>query len=248
MTNQTTLIIGANSTIAKALALQVIGESDSNIKNNLIVITRDTEFYQHKQFNNSKIINIKDYQESSIKNVISEINTDKTVLITQVFICHGLLHNDTISPEKRLQEFSAESFTEVLTANTITPILWIKNLTSTLKSKNPCKVVIFTARVGSISDNKTGGWYSYRASKAALNMLLKSTAVELSRTTKNIKLVSFHPGTTDTPLSKPFQKNVPEEKLFSSTFVACQLIKILEQIKLDGEVSFIDWQGKDIPW
>ena len=244
MTNQTTLIIGANSAIAKALALQVIKESDTK----LIVVTRDTSFYQHEQFNNSKVISIKDYQESSISTVVQEISKDKTTSINQVFICHGLLHNNNINPEKRLQEFSAESFTEILTANTITPLLWLKNLVPILKGKQPCKVVVFSARVGSISDNKIGGWYSYRASKAAVNMLLKSAAVELSRTAKNIKLISFHPGTTDTPLSKPFQKNVPESKLFTSEFVAKQLLQIVSENEVDGEASFLDWQGKTIPW
>ena len=244
MTNQTTLIIGANSAIAKALALQVIKESDTK----LIVVTRDTSFYQHEQFNNSKVISIKDYQESSISTVVQDISKDKTTSINQVFICHGLLHNNNINPEKRLQEFSAESFTEILTANTITPVLWLKNLVPILKGKQPCKVVVFSARVGSISDNKIGGWYSYRASKAAVNMLLKSAAVELSRTAKNIKLISFHPGTTDTPLSKPFQKNVPESKLFTSEFVAKQLLQIVSENEVDGEASFLDWQGKTIPW
>ena len=244
MTNQTTLIIGANSAIAKALALQVIKESDTK----LIVVTRDICFYQHEQFNNSKVISIKDYQESSISTVVQEISKDKTTSINQVFICHGLLHNNNINPEKRLQEFSAESFTEILTANTITPVLWLKNLVPILKGKQPCKVVVFSARVGSISDNKIGGWYSYRASKAAVNMLLKSAAVELSRTAKNIKLISFHPGTTDTPLSKPFQKNVPESKLFTSEFVAKQLLQIVSENEVDGEASFLDWQGKTIPW
>lgn len=248
MTNQTTLIIGANSAIAKALALQVIDDNNSAVNTKLIVVTRDVSFYQHQKFSKSKVISVQDYQESSINSAIQEINKDKAISIKQVFICHGLLHNEVINPEKRLQEFSAESFTAVLTANTITPMLWLKNLIPTLKGKQVCKVVVFNARVGSISDNKIGGWYSYRASKAAVNMLLKTAAVELSRTAKNIKLISFHPGTTDTPLSKPFQKNVPENKLFTSEFVAKQLLQIVKKTDLDGEASFVDWQGKTIPW
>ena len=137
---------------------------------------------------------------------------------------------------------------QVIEANTVTPMLWLKNLLPIMTGKEPCKVVVFTARVGSISDNKLGGWYSYRTSKAAINMLLKSAAVECSRTAKNIKIISFHPGTTDTPLSKPFQKNVPEHKLFTSEFVANQLINIVKDSDIDGQASFLDWQGKDIPW
>jgi len=244
MTNQTTLIIGANSTIAKSIALQII--KDNNYK--LIVVSRDITFYQQQQFTHSKIISVEDYQEASIKIALKEINKDQKISIEQVFICHGLLHNDAINPEKRLQEFSSQAFTQILTANTITPILWLKNLLPFLKGKQHCKLVVFSARIGSISDNKIGGWYSYRASKAALNMLIKSAAVELSRTVKNVKLISFHPGTTDTPLSKPFQKNVPKHKLFNSEFVALQLLKIVKEANIDGEASFLDWQGKPIPW
>jgi NAD(P)-dependent dehydrogenase (short-subunit alcohol dehydrogenase family) len=127
-------------------------------------------------------------------------------------------------------------------------MLWLKHLTPILVGNHVCKIVVFTARVGSISDNKLGGWYSYRASKAAMNMLIKSASIELARIAKNIKLISFHPGTTDTPLSKPFQKNVPKGKLFTPEFVAKQLLGIVENTTVNGEASFLDWQGKSITW
>jgi NAD(P)-dependent dehydrogenase (short-subunit alcohol dehydrogenase family) len=117
-----------------------------------------------------------------------------------------------------------------------------------LKQARGCKVTIFSARVGSIGDNHLGGWYSYRASKAALNMLLKSTAIEYARRAPSVKLLAFHPGTTDTPLSRPFSKQVPEHKLFQPGFVAEQLFKILEQLEPDGELSFLDWQGQRVDW
>jgi len=244
MTNPTTLIIGANSEIAKALALQTVNESN----NGLIVINRDPSFYQQPLFRNSKVITLADYQEYSINEAIDSIKENKAMLITNVFICHGLLHNQHITPEKRLQAFDVDSFTEIMNANTITPMLWLKNLVPYLSGKETCKVIIFSARVGSITDNKIGGWYSYRASKAATNMLLKTAAIELARTAKNIKLISFHPGTTDSPLSKPFQKNVPEGQLFTSEFVASQLFNIVANTELDGEASFLDWKGESIPW
>ncbi|MEL0630713.1 SDR family NAD(P)-dependent oxidoreductase [Psychromonas aquatilis] len=244
MANPTTLIIGANSEIAKALALQTVHDNNKA----LIVITRDPSFYQQPSFTDSKVITLADYQEHSIIEAIDTIKAGAETLITNVFICHGLLHNQRVMPEKRLQAFNVDSFNEVINANTITPMLWLKNLVPYLSGKQACKIIIFSARVGSISDNKIGGWYSYRASKAATNMLLKSAAIELARSAKNIKLISFHPGTTDSPLSKPFQKNVPEGKLFTREFVASQLFKIVEESQLDGQVSFLDWQGKEIPW
>jgi NAD(P)-dependent dehydrogenase (short-subunit alcohol dehydrogenase family) len=244
MKNQTSLIIGANSEIAKALALFLVDD----INTHLIVISRNVDFYRQDNFAQSKVIKVDDYQESTIKAAIEKLQQDNLPEIKKVFICHGLLHSKTLQPEKRLSAFSSDSFIEVLTANTITPMLWLKNLMPIVSGKEECKIVVFSARVGSISDNEIGGWYSYRASKAGINMLLKTAAVELSRTAKNIKLISFHPGTTDTPLSKPFQKNVPEHKLFSSDFVASQLLQIVANAQVDGQASFLDWEGKQIPW
>jgi len=244
MKNQTTLIIGASSGIAKALAQQVISDENST----LIVVSRNIEFYQQDKFNQAKVIRVESYQESEISLAVANIEQVSASEISHIFICHGVLHNEGCQPEKRLEDFSVKNFTEILTANTITPMLWLKYLMPMLSGKQTCKIVVFTARVGSISDNKMGGWYSYRASKAAMNMLIKSLAIELARRAKNIKLISFHPGTTNTPLSKPFQKNVPEGKLFTSEFVAEQLFAIVENSKVDGEASFLDWQGKEIPW
>jgi len=241
---KTTLIIGANSEIAKALALQLQPEELSH----LIVISRNIDFYQQDKFKQSTVIPIENYQESSIQEAVLRIQQSGSAPIGQIFICHGLLHSEHLQPEKKLQDFNAENFSEVISVNTITPMLWLKSLVPILHKKMACKMVFFNARVGSISDNKLGGWYSYRASKASLNMLLKSAAIELARSDKQIKLISFHPGTTDSPLSKPFQKNVPLGKLFNPAFTAQQLLTIVEQSEFDAQVSYVDWKGSEIPW
>ena len=132
--------------------------------------------------------------------------------------------------------------------NSFIPILWLKALLPLIKSNDDCIVTVFSARVGSISDNRSGGWYSYRASKAALNMLLKTAAIEFARRAKNVKLIAFQPGTTDTALSKPFQASVKPENLFTPEFVAQRLVDIMNEQKVDGELSFIDWENKKIDW
>jgi NAD(P)-dependent dehydrogenase (short-subunit alcohol dehydrogenase family) len=244
MKKAATLIVGANSEIAKAIALRVINGD----KTLLIVVSRNIEFYQQDKFSLANVIRVEDYQEQTIAAAVASIKQVALVDISRVIICHGVLHNEKFQPEKRLEDFSTEAFINVINANTITPMLWLKHLVAMLGTKNICKVVIFSARVGSISDNRLGGWYSYRASKAAMNMLIKSTAVELARRAKNIKLISFHPGTTDSPLSEPFLKNVPAGKLFTGEFVAEQLLNIVDHASIDGQASFLDWQGKEIPW
>lgn len=248
MITQQTLIIGANSNIGKAIAAQIQLQENTG----LILISRHFSASNAIESNNErstvKKITVKDYQSHSIDQAINELIIDNNADITRVFVCNGILHNESIRPEKRLEDFDAEAFHQVITSNTLTPMLWIQKLTPLLAGKSPCKFVVFSARVGSISDNRLGGWYSYRASKAALNMVIKTAAIELARRAKNIKLIAFHPGTTDTPLSKPFQKNVPSNKLFSSEFVAKQLLDIIENTPVDQTASYLDWQGKSINW
>jgi NAD(P)-dependent dehydrogenase (short-subunit alcohol dehydrogenase family) len=248
MINQLTLIIGANSDIGKAIATQVASLADTG----LILISRQAldEKNTIEQENNLKIkkIVVEDYQPQSIDNAIAELVAHSELPISQVFVCNGILHSETFQPEKRLEDFDALAFQQVISANTLTPMLWVQKLTPILTRKSPCKFIVFSARVGSINDNKLGGWYSYRASKAALNMMLKTASIELARRAKNIKLISFHPGTTDTPLSKPFQKNVPADKLFTSEFVAKQLLTIVADTPIDHTLSYLDWQGKSINW
>jgi NAD(P)-dependent dehydrogenase (short-subunit alcohol dehydrogenase family) len=137
---------------------------------------------------------------------------------------------------------------EIFQANTVVPALWLKLLLGVLVGQQPCIVAALSARVGSIADNRMGGWYAYRASKAALNMMLKTFAIEYARRVKNVKLISFHPGTTDTDLSKPFQASVPKEQLFSTAFVADRLAGIMDQAEVDGQLAFLDWDGKPINW
>ena len=168
--------------------------------------------------------------------------------IRYVIICNGILHNPQLMPEKRLEQLDSANLETVFRANTLVPMLWLKGLLPILNSPQPCTVAVLSARVGSIGDNRLGGWYSYRASKSALNMLLKTAAIELSRRARQIKLIAFHPGTTDTHLSRPFQANVPDGKLFRPEFVARQLMAILSRAEADGELAYLDWQGKPIPW
>lgn len=242
--NQRTLIVGANSGIAKELAVLI----SRQLTEEITVISRDTSAYTKLALPSVNKIDMTDYTEGSIIKAVDSINKMNDMPIHQVFIFHGILHAENIKPEKRLEDFNPQSFLNVITANSLTPLLWIKALTPILASNHVCKITVFSARVGSISDNQLGGWYSYRASKSALNMMLKTATIELARRAKNIKLISFHPGTTDTELSKPFQKNVPKEKLFTCEFTAKQLLSTVGKTQVDGKLSYLDWQGKTIPW
>lgn len=232
------IIIGAGSAIAQA----VIQSLHANAEN-IITVSRKLPDQSNPVIHGFT----SDYSPTSIAKVIQQIKDLNLGSIDRVYICNGVLQNDNIKVEKRIEDLDPESFMSVLHSNTLTPILWVQALLPILRQQN-CTITVFSARIGSISDNNLGGWYSYRASKAALNMLLKNACVEYAKRAKGVKILAFHPGTTDTPLSKPFQKNVPKGKLFSPEFVATSLEEIIQNLEVDGQLSFKDWQGKDILW
>ena len=132
--------------------------------------------------------------------------------------------------------------------NAFIPMLWVKNLKPLLRKSSRCSITVFSARIGSIQDNGKGGWYAYRASKAALNMFMKTSSIEFRREPAEISFLLFHPGTTDTFLSQPFHKRVASTSIFQPDFVAKRLIKILDTLAFDGEIKFADWKGEPIAW
>ncbi|MDT8311964.1 MAG: SDR family NAD(P)-dependent oxidoreductase [Methylophaga sp.] len=190
---------------------------------------------------------ITQYTQNAIAKALAACLSD-SLPVQKIFICNGRLHDGEIKPEKRLEQFNADNYQAIMHSNSIVPMLWVQALLPYLKSPKACQLVVFSARVGSIGDNHLGGWYSYRASKAALNMLLKTAAIEYQRRAPNVSMIAFHPGTTDTPLSRPYQQNVPAEKLLTPTFVAEKLLTILDNLPATETLRFLDWQGKKIDW
>jgi NAD(P)-dependent dehydrogenase (short-subunit alcohol dehydrogenase family) len=188
-----------------------------------------------------------DNSRAAIKNLVDRATRGNRSL-TRVVVCNGMLHSDRCMPEKALGQIDPECLQEVFAANAVVPMLWLQGVARALSRRQRCVIAVLSARVGSITDNRLGGWYSYRSSKAALNMLLKSAAIELARRAPQSKLVAFHPGTTDTALSKPFHSSVPEGKLFSPDFVAARLLGIMREVRPDGELAYLDWDGKSIDW
>ncbi|MDA7815912.1 SDR family NAD(P)-dependent oxidoreductase [Porticoccaceae bacterium] len=239
------LVLGAGGGLGQALIARFLSDPEVGM---VIAVSRSgqTKDLSAPWLSQSRLVWIQSqYDEQSMLEVVGKL-APYAGTFSRVCICHGILHDDHLWPEKRFEDIDASAMLEIFQANTITPSLWLKVLHKTLASKLPCIVAVFSARVGSTSDNRLGGWYSYRASKAALNSLLKSFAVEYARRLKNVKLIAFHPGTVDTDLSKPFQASVPEQNLFSAVFVADQLAEIMASADLDGQLSYLDWAGKSI--
>jgi NAD(P)-dependent dehydrogenase (short-subunit alcohol dehydrogenase family) len=162
--------------------------------------------------------------------------------------CVGMLHQPSQGPEKTIQSVDADHFRRSMDLNCLPTLLLAKHARKALAQSPAGVFATLSARVGSISDNRLGGWYSYRASKAALNMVLKSLAIEWARNAKNIRVVALHPGTTDTPLSRPFQQNVPAGKLFPPSRSASMLIEQLDRLHDHPSGRFIAYDGEEIPW
>ncbi|MDH5916188.1 SDR family oxidoreductase [Vibrio splendidus] len=162
--------------------------------------------------------------------------------------CVGMLHTPDLGPEKNLSSIDPEFFLKNISVNTLPSLLLAKHFTPILRTSDNPKFAVVSAKVGSISDNRLGGWYSYRSSKAALNMFIKTMSIEWQRTIKKGTVLALHPGTTDTALSKPFQTNVPEGKLFESSYVAHQLVDIIRTATPDNSGHFYAYDGEQLSW
>lgn len=165
-----------------------------------------------------------------------------------VIVATGVLTlPDGTGPERTYRKLDPSAMQQVLLLNTIGPAMIAKHMLPLFPRDRRAVFAALSARVGSIGDNRMGGWHSYRASKAALNMLLKNFAIELSRTHKLAVVAGLHPGTVDTSLSEPFQGNVPDRQLFTPQHSAGSLLAVLDGLQPADSGGVFDWAGKRVP-
>lgn len=157
----------------------------------------------------------------------------------------GLLHTASAMPEKRLSQLNYHQLEATFRANTFGPALLLAHFSSLLPRNSRSLFAMLSARVGSIGDNRLGGWYSYRASKAALNMLVRTAAIELARTHPQAVITSLHPGTVTSALSAPFGG----DRLGQPPAVAAgALLRVLDQLTVQDTGNFYAYDGKPVPW
>lgn len=173
---------------------------------------------------------------------------EQGIQLSRVISTVGWLHQGEWQPEKSLNQLDEHQLLEYFRINAIWPTLLLEQLKPLLPRKAPATVVQLGAKVGSIGDNRLGGWYGYRASKAALNMLWRTAAIELRRTHKQLCIGVVHPGTTDTELSEPFQKRLPADKLYSPELSAERIIQVVHGLTPDQSGGFWFWDGEPLPW
>jgi NAD(P)-dependent dehydrogenase (short-subunit alcohol dehydrogenase family) len=185
--------------------------------------------------------------EAQIATTLVEIGT-VTQRLDGVINCVGFLHSETQQPEKSVRQIDAEQLLEYFRVNSIPTALLAKQALPLLKRSDRSLFTTISAKIGSIGDNRLGGWYGYRASKAALNMFLKTIAIEYSRKSANTTVVALHPGTTDTRLSQPFQRNVPDHQLFTVERTVTQLWDVICKLETQDSGGFFSWDGTPLPW
>ena len=160
----------------------------------------------------------------------------------------GLLHDGALLPEKRLARISRSGLERSFAVNAFGPVLLAQALDPLLQREQPVHFASLSARVGSIGDNQLGGWYAYRAAKAAQNQLMRTVAIEWQRRFPLACVSLLHPGTTATALSEPFQTMVPADKLFSPARAAAQLLDVIGGLTPAHTGLFWAWDGQPIPW
>ena len=157
----------------------------------------------------------------------------------------GMLHDDLVSPEKALSQISPAAMHRSFLINTTGPALLLKYFHRLLPRRHKSCFASLSARVGSIGDNRLGGWYGYRASKAALNMIIKTAAIELARTRPDNVCLAIHPGTVQSPLSQPFAAgtNAVEPEVS-----ALHIIQVIDQTTAEQSGSFLAYDGQRVDW
>ena len=168
--------------------------------------------------------------------------------LDRVIFTSGMLQQGGIRPEKRVADIDAEALVHLYRVNALGPVLLARELWPLLKGEHHLAYAAISARVGSISDNRLGGWYAYRASKAALNQLMRTLSIELARANPNACVATLHPGTVDTALSRPFQGNVPKDRLFTADDSASMLWQVLDRLTPADTGTLFAYDGSVIPY
>ncbi len=167
---------------------------------------------------------------------------------SHILYCVGSLHGAQLKVEKSIQQLEPQAMMHSFALNTLAFARLAALVRTLISRKQWLHLGVMSAKVGSISDNQLGGWYSYRASKAALNMIIKSLAVELSRLNPDNRVLAIHPGTTIGPLTQPFASNIDPNKYYSPELSASRIANILQQALNYQSGDFINWDGELLPY
>jgi NAD(P)-dependent dehydrogenase (short-subunit alcohol dehydrogenase family) len=243
------LVAGASRGIGLAVCQQLLQRSDVGQVWALARNARSAGLEELAQRYGARLqtVSLDALDEAALAAFSSELQ-QRGIRLNLLFSCIGLLQGEGARAEKALTQLTLDGLQASFQRNAFAPLLLLKHCLPLLRGQHPCCVAMLSARVGSIGDNRLGGWYSYRAAKAALNQLLRSASIELRRLNPQSCVLSLHPGTTDTGLSKPFQGNLAAEQLFSCALTARRLLAVLASKTPEHSGSFWDWNNQPVEW
>lgn len=229
------VVLGAGGGLGRALAETLVGEGWTEVH----ALSRSGAPVPHAH---EGTVDVTD--EATLAAAAGRIGRE----VDLVFVTAGVLTGVDARPERRLQDLTPEGLAESFRVNAIGPALAAKHFVPLLPRDRRAVFAVLSARVGSLSDNRLGGWYGYRASKAALNMMVRSLAVELARSHPAAVCAALHPGTVDTGLSRPFQRTVPADVLQSPAAAARRLVGAAASLTCAQSGGFYDADGAAIPF
>jgi len=232
------LVVGGSGGIGAALAMQFCERED--IDQVVVSWHHRRPVIQHQKL---AWLALDLLDEDSIATLFGQVGEIDYVINTV-----GFLHGKGWSPEKTVSKLDSEQFMFSMSINVLPTLLLAKYARSNLAASERPVFAALSARVGSITDNHSGGWHSYRCSKAALNMALRNISIEWRRVLPRCVVAALHPGTTDTPLSKPFQANVAASQLFSPERAAAHMLNTIDKLTPQDSGNFWTWDGSKLPW
>ena len=243
VSNSLDVVFGAGSGIGQALIERWCRAGERRV----LAVSRSIATVAHSESRPEVEYVACDYSDPALA-TLAERLTNAQADVVRLVICNGVLQGEDYRPERALSQLDLAAMRQVFEINTFLPMRILAALTPAMKQSVGARVAVLSARVGSIGDNRLGGWYSYRGSKSALNMMLKCAALELRRVNPAVKVLAYHPGTVDTSLSRPFQKGVPPEKLFTPERAAEALERVMSRFEVEGDLAYLDWRGEPIPF
>ncbi|EMP54146.1 short-chain dehydrogenase/reductase SDR [Marinobacter santoriniensis NKSG1] len=237
------LIAGASGAIGSALASRVL---EHHPEAHVIGLCRTPKAFESGDRCKSLYWDAETDSHADIAEKMADVVGDSG--LDTVIYAAGLLHDHSLFPEKRLEDLNAEAMARAFMVNCIGFGTLMKGLMPHLRHRRFKRIIALSAKVGSIEDNGFGGWYAYRCSKAALNMLVRNLSVELPRRCKPVSCIALHPGTTLSPLSEPFQQTLSRLRVHSPDDTADNLWRVIDALTEEDNGYFYSWDGSRLPW
>lgn len=234
-----TVVFGASGGIGSALTQNLLLHPDVTTVH--AVSRQELEPRDNQKSYQADIFD--EHQLTDLAERISSVGNPRQIIVATGILSDG----GSLKPEKTYRHQTLSAFEQVFAINTFGPALIAKHFLPLLPRHRRTVFAALSARVGSISDNRSGGWHAYRASKAALNMLIRNYAIEQRLKNRDSIVVGLHPGTVDTDLSKPFQKSLPDGQIISPEASALALLEVLDGLNAKDSGKLFDWKGKEIP-